>query len=194
MMAPYKECRIDSDVSERRVVITEISCWQIFRLIFMLFSLYVVGEVFYRWEGFTYYYASFSELIPTIALVIIFFSIVAMFASMLIWISGRTVGWFFLHIGWKLKVEHWLLFVGIFILLGYMVWTVKLYIVHHGTTLKEKLSVFLCVSLIALFLTWMWRNKVEMWMGIIQKRITPFVWLFGVLVVLSVLVVAYHIL
>ncbi len=171
-----------------------LSYWQIFRLIFVLFSLYVVGEIFYRGEGLTYYYASFSKFIPTAALVTIFYSIVAVFYFALIWLMVRIIEWLILRIGWKLKIERWLLFAGIFILLISSIWTVKEYIVYHSTTLEEKRIVFLClsISLSLISVTVMFSKKGERWIRIIQKKITPLVWLFGIIVVLSMLLVAYH--
>jgi len=51
-----------------------VSCRQIFRPVFVLFSLYLLRDAFFRWDGFSFY-ASLSEFLPSVALVTIFWSI-----------------------------------------------------------------------------------------------------------------------
>jgi hypothetical protein len=151
-----------------------------------------VGDIFYKWDGFIYYNASFSKFLPTVALVTIYWTIVAAFITTLVWLSGRILERFFMFIGWKVRMEHWLLFVSVFTLFGAAVWILKQEFIPYGTTVEQKLIVFSCVSLLALFLTWICRNRVEKWIGFLQEKITPMVWLFGILVVLSILLVVYH--
>ncbi len=193
-MTLHRDSKIDSHVSGQQVALIKLSYRQIFRLVFVLFCLYVTGEVFYRGDGLTYYYASFPDIIPTIALVVIFYSIVAAFASILVWITQRILGRVIQRIGWNGKVERWLLFAGMFIFLGSLAWTVKEYIIYHSTTFRVKRIVFsfLSLSLILLTLSLVLSNKGQRWIGIIQKPITPLVWLFGIIAVLSILLIAYH--
>ncbi|HDH04571.1 MAG TPA: hypothetical protein ENH01_02505 [Nitrospirae bacterium] len=63
---------------------TRISCWQVFRLIFVVFFLYLMGDAFYRWDGFKYY-ASFSEFLLSVALAAVLLSIVTIIVALLIW-------------------------------------------------------------------------------------------------------------
>ncbi len=174
---------------------TQISYWQVFRLIFVVFSLYLMGDAFYRWDGFRYY-ASFSEFLPSVALIAILWTIVAIFTALLIWLPVRALKWFCLRIGWKLKTEHLLFFIGTFLLLGVIIWAGKRFIWPNIPTydipVMLRLIVFLFVTLSTIFLTWLFRNKAELWIDIIQDRMTPLVWLFGILVVLSIPLVAYH--
>ncbi len=53
---------------------TLTSYWKVFRLIFVIFSLYLMGDAFYRWDGFRYY-AIFSEFLPAVALITILWSV-----------------------------------------------------------------------------------------------------------------------
>ncbi len=164
------------------------SYWQVFRVIFVLFSLYLMGDAFYRWDGFRYY-ASFSEFLPGVALITILWSIVAVFTALLIWLPGKALEWFFHRMRWKVRIEHLLLFICIFLLLGVTVWLSKRVIWQHmPTTFQLKLIVLSSIVFAATSLTWVFRNKT----AVIQERITPLVWLFGILAILSVPLVAYH--
>jgi arylsulfatase A-like enzyme len=169
-----------------------VSYWKIFRLIFVLFSLYLLRDIFYRWDGFKYY-GSFSEFLPSVALATILWSSMVMFITLLAWFSGKMAGWFCKRMGREFKTEHLLLFISAFLLLGIAAWKGKLLILGKVQTSPQlKLIVFLCVILIAIFPTWLFRNKAERWMGLIQKHITPLVWLFGSCVVFFVPLLIYH--
>ncbi len=164
------------------------SYWQAFRVIFVLFSLYLMGDVFYRWDGFRYY-ASFSEFLPGVALIIILWSIAAVFAALLIWLPGKALEWFFHRMRWKAGMEHLLLFICIFVLSAATVWLSKRLVWQHmPTTFQLKLIILSGVVFAAISLTWLLRNK----MAVIQERITPLVWLFGILFMLSVPLAAYN--
>ncbi len=167
---------------------TKVSYWQVFRLIFIMFCLYLLRDVFSRWDGFKYY-ASFSEFLPSVALVTILWSFVAVFAALLVWLLLKAFEWFCLRIGWKIKVDHLLLFTGLFVFLVAMAWVSKRLILPHAplSTIVKGL-VILCAVLTAVYLTWLLRNKP----GIIHERITPLVWLFGICFILSVPLVVYN--
>ncbi len=168
------------------------SYWQVFRLIFVIFSFYLLRDAFYRWDGFRYY-ASFSEFVPSVALITILWSIVAVFTAMLVWLLLRVLEWSCRRLGLEVRKEHFLLFMCFFVLLGIMALIGKRLIwADVQATFQLKLIVFLCVTFTVIFLIWLFRNKSEQWIGIIQERITPLVWLFGIWIVLSVPLVAYH--
>ncbi|MHC4322619.1 MAG: hypothetical protein ACYST3_10130 [Planctomycetota bacterium] len=179
-------------ITHEHITVTKVSYWGIFRFTFVISYLSLTGELFYRWDGFRYYYASFSELPPTFALVAMFWSIIAVFAALLVWLSVKILSWFYLRIGRKIAEEDLLFFMGIFVLLGTVVWATKLLVFGGGSTLLIKMAVLCAVILTAIFLTSMFQNRIGRWIGIVQKRITPLVWLFGILTMLSVPFIGYY--
>ena len=193
-MTAHQDSKINIHVSGQGVPVSKLSYWQIFRPVFVLFCLYVAREVLHRRDGLTYYYASFSDIIPTIALVVIFYSIVSGLVSALVWITQRILGLVIQRIGWHGGIERWLLFAGVIILLASTGWTVKEYIIYHSTTFTEKRIVFSLLSLgfILMTLSLVLSDKGQRWIAIIQKPITPLVWLFGIIAVLSMLLITYH--
>ncbi|HDL19942.1 MAG TPA: hypothetical protein ENH30_01555, partial [Nitrospirae bacterium] len=100
------------------------SYWKVFRLIFVMFFLYLMGDAFFRWDGFSYY-ATFSEFLPAVALVSILWSAVALFTAMVIWLGGSLLEWLCRRTGWKIRIEHLLLFISVFAVLGALAWTGK---------------------------------------------------------------------
>ncbi len=169
-----------------------LSYRKIFRLIFVIFSLYLLGDAFFRWDGFSYY-ASFSEFLPSVALITILWTVVGLFAAILIWIPLRWIEWFCLRNGWKIRMNHLIMSLGVLVLAGVAAWKgKKLFWPLEQTTFQLKSLVFICVIFFTIILTWRFHNKFDSWMKIIQQRITPLVWLFGIWIVFSVPLVAYH--
>ncbi|GBD97315.1 MAG TPA: DUF4976 domain-containing protein [Nitrospirae bacterium] len=161
---------------------------QVFRLIFVIFFLFLTGDAFYRWDGFSYY-ATFSEFLPAVALVSILWSGVAAFLALAVWAAGSLVEWLCRRTGWKVRMEHLLIFISVFVVMGAAFWAGKLLIWQRiPTTPQLKQIVFLSVTTISLFLTWMLRSKT----AALQERITPLVWLFGIWVIISVPLVAWQ--
>ena len=168
------------------------SYWQVFRLIFVVLFLYLMGDALFRWDGFRFY-ATFSEFLPCIALISVLWSIVAAFTAMMIWLPPVIFGRLFQRIGWKIRIENLQVFISTFLLFGLMASIVKRLIWPSiKATLQLKIIVFLCAVLAGIFLTWKFLDKFERWAGIIHERITPLVWLFGIWVILSVPLVSYH--
>ncbi len=165
------------------------SYWQVFRMILVLFSLYLMGDAFSRWDGFRYY-ASFSEFIPSVALITILWSLVAALTALLVWLGGRTIEFAFGRIGWKIRMEHLLLFLCIVIVLSAAVWGGKRFVWYRmTTTLQVKLIALTAVLSVSILLTGLFRDK----MAVVQERITPLVWLFGIWFLVSVPVVASYV-
>ncbi|GBD97517.1 MAG TPA: hypothetical protein ENG83_11820 [Nitrospirae bacterium] len=168
----------------------KISFSQLFRLVFVVFSLYLMGDAFYRWDGFSYY-APFSEFLPAVALTSILWSIVAVFVTVPVWVSFRILIRAFRI--FELKFEHLLLYIGVFVLLGILAWIGKKNLWPYvQTTLQVKLMVFVFAAVLAALPAWLFRNRAEKITGIIRERITPVVWLFGLFVLFSVPLVAYR--
>lgn len=171
---------------------TKMSFWKVFRLIFVIFSLYLLQDVFSCWDGFRYH-STFYEFLPAAALITLIWTIVGVITAILLWLFCRLTEWFCKSMGWKVRIEHLLVFILIFVLMGAAIWGVKLLIWYHvKVSLPLKLAAFVSVSATGIILTWLFRDKDERWMGIIQERITPLVWLFGVWIMLSAPLVAYH--
>jgi arylsulfatase A-like enzyme len=179
-------------MKEEQLEETRISYWQVFRLFFTIFLLYLMGDAFYRWDGFRYY-GSFSEFLPSIALVTVLWSIVALFTAMLIWILLNICDWTCQRVGFKVEKELLLLFLCFFAMFGTMIWFGKKFLLTFMTTSYNiKQILMLCVFITTAFFTWVFRNKAKQWIDNIQERITPLLWLFGIFTVFSLLLVTYH--
>ncbi len=162
------------------------SYWKVFRLIFVILFLYLMGDAFYRWDGFRYH-SSFSDFLPSVALVSILWGIVAVLTSIMIWILVKAGERLIQHINSKIKADHIFVFLICLGVLGSSLWIAKIFIWGGGSSSLVKLIVFCCLIFVALSLTWLFRNKLD----IIQDRITPLVWLFGIFILISMPLVAY---
>jgi arylsulfatase A-like enzyme len=171
--------------------------WKIFRLFFVFFSLYLLGDIFYRWDG-VRYYASFSEFLPSVALIFILWSIVVLIITLLLWLVFNilNIGRSFSELASRtITREHLIIFIALFIISGIAAWYSKQLLFGYGSTLQLKLAVLFCVILTAVFVTWLLRNqdnRIKRWINIVQERITPLVWLFGIFVLVAVPIVTYH--
>lgn len=180
------------------LIMTNVSFRHILRLTFVLFSLYLLGDAFYRWDGFKYY-ASFYEFLPSIALALILWSVLSIVTAMLIWITVWASEWIFHRVGLKLKIHHLILFLFIFALLGILIWIGKQFLISHfkaiytsSITMQIKLIVSACLLLLSVLSAWLLRNKAIVCIGAVLERLTPLVWIFGICVMLSVPIVTYH--
>lgn len=171
---------------------TKISSWEIFRLIFVFFSLYLMGDALYRWDGFKYY-ASFSEFIPSVALIMILWSLVAACVAVLLWLLFITIKKISDLVGWKITVEDFLVYINLALLLSGMLYAGKIFILKNvQMTTQFKLLVLSCLAIVSALLTWMLHGKSTKIIYLIRERITPLVWLFGLILVVSVPLVGYH--
>jgi hypothetical protein len=164
------------------------SYWQIFRLIFVIFSLYLLGDAFYRWDGFRYH-SSFSEFLPSVALAAILWSILSIMLSLIIWLVIKPIARLLQTRKTKITSEHIFLFVTFSTICGILVWVAKRFIFDlAGSTTLFKFLVIISLFFTSVFLTWLLRNK----FNVIQEKITPLVWLFGSFVIISLPLVAYN--
>ena len=76
--------------------------------------LYLMGDAFYRWDGFRYY-ASFYEFIPSLALITVLWSILSVITAILIWMVLTAVELICLRIRLEIKIENMLVFFGFLI-------------------------------------------------------------------------------
>jgi arylsulfatase A-like enzyme len=161
----------------------------LFRLSFILFSLYLLREVFNRLDGFLYY-APLSEFIPPVALVSILWTVFALLVTILLWILFRLFENLSARVGLKIRIAHLLLYGVTIVLIGALVWKAKRVLwADVQTSTQLKIILFIGVALVSAYLVWMFRDKAEAWYIIVQLRITPLVWLFGFIVCISVPIV-----
>lgn len=180
----------------------KISFLKLFRLIFVVFFLFLLKEIFHRWDGFSYY-APFSAFIPPVALISILWTILALATTIILWFPLSLFEWLSLRFE-KEKRKYLLLFEKIFILNAASVWIIKRLVWPDKAALQVKVIVFLCVVLLSALLAWLLFRKAREWVDRIQEKIVPdighfiqgritlLVWLFGIFVILSIPLVAYH--
>lgn len=165
--------------------------WRLFRIIFVIFFLYLLGDAFYRWDGFKYY-GSFSEFIPAIALSSVLWFVVAIITSLLSWFILQFLLIVFKFFRLNLKTGHLILFGIVFLASGSLVWKLKkIFFLNIHTSIETKFLVFIAVTIFSFFITLFFRNRTETFIESIDKRITPLVWIFVILVFLSLPIVAY---
>jgi len=148
--------------SNKGIFISAISSyWKTFRLIFLVFFLYLMGDAFYRWDGFNYY-GSFAEFLPSVALISVFWSVFAVIISMLVWLLTNTMERVLPVIHCKIKAKHILLFIFFLVILGSVTWIAKIILFGRGSSTITKFITFSGVSSAALLLTWFFRDKVDL--------------------------------
>ncbi len=124
-----------------------------FRIIFAIFFLYLVGEGFNHWDSFRMF-ASFSEFIPSIALITTLSIIPLAISIFLIWILLVSFEWFFNRIRWKINVGHAMFFTSFFVLISVLTRISKRLIwPSETTTIYIKLVVLIYVFVISILLT-----------------------------------------
>jgi arylsulfatase A-like enzyme len=149
-------------------------------------------DAFYRWDGFKYY-GSFSEFLLSVALASVSLSILTVVVVFLIWFPYISLEWICLRKGWHKQKELFYLFMPLFLLVSAATWSGKrLMFPFFNTSLQIKIAGLFCVLGASAFFTWLLRDKFGRWIGIIQNRITPLVWLFGIFVFFSAPAVIYQ--
>ena len=85
------------------------SYWQVFRIIFVLFSLYLAGDALWRWDGFGMY-DSFPAFLPALCLVSILWTLIGAITAYVIWLPARII-WHSVAVSFQIKL---ILLLGIF--------------------------------------------------------------------------------
>lgn len=167
------------------------SYWKVFRLVFVIFSLYLVGDVIYRWEGFRYY-ASLLDFIPSVALIIILWTGTAACIAFLLWMSGVIFSKLSeLTGGISIQIEHVLASFFLAVVSGLIVFTAKK--IWPSILDPSHIKVVaLIILLTSISITLLLHSRVHKWFDEIHERITPLVWIFGSLLLLSIPVVTYQ--
>lgn len=161
--------------------------WKVFRLIFVIFSLYLMGDVFHRWDG-AKYYASLAEFLPSVALVFILWTFLAVCFSIIIWISARLSS----RIISSIKVEDILIFLISTILLATIIYAGKSVFKHYEITNVIKVLLLLFIIIGAIILTWLLHKISVKLFLLINDHINPLIWLFSILLIFSIPLVAYN--
>ncbi|RJR17857.1 MAG: hypothetical protein C4581_07300 [Nitrospiraceae bacterium] len=168
------------------------SVWSIARLNIVIFSLYLLGDAFYRWDGFRYH-SSLSEFLPAVALASMLCGIIALIISVVLSIILSSISWICKQIKLNISMHHLLTYIGFFIITGALTWKLKkIMLPQVQTTANVKIIVFFSILLVTAFITWLFRNRAERWIRIVQDRITPLVWMFSAFILASVPLVFYH--
>jgi len=167
---------------------SRFSFWRIFRLVFVVFSLYLLGDAFYRWDGFRYY-ASFTEFIPSVALASILWSLVAVFVALTAFVILGLLEALGRSIRLGLGFEHFLMFSCVLALCTGVVYGLKQLYWPEVSFVR---TILMYVIFVSLFITWLFRGRALWLSDFIQDRVTPLVWIFGIFVMLSPLLVIYH--
>ncbi|MBI5675452.1 MAG: hypothetical protein HZC48_06480 [Nitrospirae bacterium] len=166
--------------------------WGIFRMIFVFFFLYVIGIVFYSWDGFRYY-GLFSDFLAGISLVLILWSILTAILAIFIYLSFKGIEWCSLKMGWKIRIENVMMFIGILFILGFP-WNSRLLIFKYILLSEQMQPVVIAgIPILSMLFAIIFRNRAISYINIMQERITPLVWLFGAFAVFSVALVSYKI-
>lgn len=160
-------------------------------LFFALFSLYLLGDVFYRWDAYRFH-SSFSEYLPNVALAFIIWTILALLCSIFLWLLLKTFGGVFRSLGFEIRTEHLMLYLGFVILMAGSAWILKKYIwADVAVSFRVQLVLVVSISLAAITSAWSLRNKAELLFNGLLERIIPLIWLFAICLVLSLLLAGY---
>lgn len=178
---------------------TKTSYWQVFRFIFVVFFLYLMGDAFHRWDGFKLY-ASLSEFLLSIALASVLLSLLTAAFAFLIWIPFICVELISEWKGLKRQKDLCYLFILVFLLVSAVIWSAKrsFFPLFDTTVWIKYITLFFAAGISILF-TYMlrniygrWTGQVKHWFQVIQSRITPLVWVFGIIVLVSAPIVGYQ--
>jgi arylsulfatase A-like enzyme len=151
-----------------------------------------MGDAFYRWDGFSYY-APFSEFLPAVALAFILWTSVAVTVTVIFWLSFKLSSNICILFRQRIELDHFLVYIVFFVFLGTTVWAGKktaLPLLHLPPLVK--FIVLLFVTLLSLVITRKFYESLSRALQVIHERITPLVWLFGSVVLLSIPLVSYH--
>jgi len=164
-----------------------VSFRRAWRFTFVVFSLYLLRDAFYRWDGFAFH-SSFSEFMPSFALVTIFWTVAASVSALVVWVLLKGLEGLCRFFGWRSRLEILWLFVEFVLLLSIFTLIGKTLVTKELLSQSSKIIILLSVLLISISLSWRYRNEFD----IINERISPLIWLFGIWFLVSIPIVSYH--
>ncbi|MEW6600140.1 MAG: sulfatase [Nitrospirota bacterium] len=128
------------------------------------------------------------KFLPSISLVTILLSILAVFFASLIWLTAKIIR----AANHNVKTEQVLIFMGYYAVLSLFIYAGKALFKNISVNFQMKIALITVIFLLSLFLAWSSRNKAVRWIDVILEHISPLVWLFGAFAIFSVPLVAYH--
>ncbi len=171
---------------------SRLSYWQVFRLVLVIYFIYLMGNVFRIWE--VYEYNASSEFAPAVAVISVIWCLIAALSSLMAWAFFFAFEWMRKRMRWKVTIEHLLLYMAFVVLCGGIIWTSKK-LIWPSIQLTSRLGVtaFIAGAAISLIPAWLLRSRSERWLGVVQSRITPLVWMCAIVVVISLPLTAYQV-
>jgi arylsulfatase A-like enzyme len=169
-----------------------ISFLQFFKIVFVIFFLYLLGDAFYRWDGFKYY-GTFDEFIPAVALISVLWFIFTVAISTLLWLSLLLLLKILKLFRLNLQESQLVIFGFTFFISGLVAWGLKKAMFHDiQVPFKIKLLVFTLVWVFSLVATFLLRGKANEIINRLNKRLTPLIWLFGTIIFSSIPIVIFN--
>lgn len=161
---------------------------QIIQLVFVFFSLYLLGDAFYRWDGFRYY-STFSEFLPGAALAFILWTAIAVMVSALLWLIIKFISIICVKTGLKINQESIFIFICWTVAVGAVLLFGKRSFIQEGLSVQIIFGAVVLLFIIALILTKVSKGKLDF----VLERLTPLLWLFMAVTAFSAAVVVYSI-
>lgn len=154
------------------------------RILFVLSTLKFIYDAFYKWDGYSFR-MRFLDFLPDLSLTFILWTVITLIFAFTLWICLYTlllVGQVFIK---SIQFEHlmtWFIMVG-----GLLFFTKKL--IHANfyelVGINQLVIQIIGVLLITIFI-WIWHKGLEKILQIINIHITPLVWLFVFLFIISI--------
>ncbi len=166
--------------------------YKLCRMVFVVFFLFLLGDAFYRWDGFKYY-ASIYEFLPSVALISVLWCLVSIITSTVVWFLLKFIYSTSKVVRIKTSLDHIFMMTGFFVCTSVLVLTGKRFLFPDIQLSQNiQLAILVTVALISVAMTWQLRARVEQLIEKLQDRITPLVWFFSLIVGISIPVVAFY--
>jgi arylsulfatase A-like enzyme len=132
------------------------------------------------------------EFLPAIALISVLWSFFALLTTVSLWILLIILRWLCHRVALRISMEQIVLWFVYVILFGLTIWIAKI-LIWPDTFVSPvlKVTIFSTITAASSILTLLFRDKSAQWMNIVNERITPLVWLYLSVVLLSFLPVIY---
>ncbi len=165
----------------------KVSIINIFRMVFMPVMLFLVGETFFHWSGFSYY-LTFWEFLPNLAMMVLLFTLMAILATVILKAVEAVVRVFNKSIDFKVIYAWMFLVVLSFVMVKmFKLWADSFMQIPYWNVTKYLVLAFILTA--STVLAWKLREKLT---AVITERFAPLFWLFIFISVCSAFVVIHH--